>query len=542
MGRGRSRAAGKPAPRQRAPAPPPASRPPVRAGLAAAALAAALAVYAAGCWLVWRQTPIDDAYISFRYARNLAAGEGLVFNPGERVEGYSGLSWVLILAAGDALGAPPPALAKGLGALLGAGTLLLVGARRRLPDLLAAALLALSFPFAYHSVNGLETALAAFLVAALVLVPPDSAARRAGRHAAAALLVLTRPEGLAAVLLWTAALRIARRAPLGRHHRLVAATAAGTFLLQLAFRGLYHGDWIANSARAKLLPLDFALPAGLADLARFVWHAGAWGVLLAAAFLAAVRPAPEDGAEDAGAAWPAARAVGLFLLAFALALAASGGDSFPLWRFYVPLLPPFCHLAGRGLARLAPAAGARRERPARLLAAAAAALVVAASLAATVPAQRRAVAAEGTWVRFWSDVGSALRAAVPPGTRIALCPVGALPYHSGLPVVDMLGLTDRHIARVAADRSYVYPGHQRHDGAYVLARRPELVLLANGPRVAAPGDRFPWYLVRAYERDLSRSDRFRRDYRLAHLRLPSGDYVQLFVRRDAAGRIPALLS
>lgn len=144
-------------------------------------------------------------------------------------------------------------------------------------------------------------------------------------------------------------------------------------------------------------------------------------------------------------------------------------------------------------------------------------------------------------MRFWSDVGSALRTAAPPGIRIALCPVGALPYHSGLPVVDMLGLTDRHVARAAPDRSYVYPGHQRHDGAYVLARRPELVLLANGPRVAAPGDRFPWRLVRSYERDLARSDRFRRDYRLAHLRLPSGDYVQLFVRRDAAGRIPALL-
>jgi arabinofuranosyltransferase len=542
MGRGRSRAAGKPAPRHRAAAAPPfPSWPPVRASFAAVALAAALAVYATGCWLVWRQTPIDDAYISFRYAQNLAAGEGLVFNPGERVEGYSGLSWVLLLAAGDVVGAPPPVLAKGLGALLGAGTLLLVGARRRLPDLLAAILLALSFPFVYHSVNGLETALAAFLVAALVLVPPDSAARRGGQHAAATLLVMTRPEGLAAVLLWTGALRIARRAPLGRHHRLVAATAAAAFLLQLAFRGLYHGDWIANSARAKLLPLDFALPAGLADLTRFVWNTGAWGVLLAAAVLAAVRPAPEDGVEDAGAAWPPARAVGLFLLAFALVLAASGGDSFPLWRFYVPLLPPFCHLAGRGLARLAPATGARRERPARLVAATAAALVVTASLAATVPAQRRAVAAEGTWVRFWSEVGSALGVAVPAGTRIALCPVGALPYHSGLPVVDMLGLTDRHIARVAPDRSYVYPGHQRHDGAYALARRPDLVLLANGPRVAAVGARFPWYLVRSYERDLAHSDRFRRDYRLAHLRLPSGDYVQLFVRRDAAGRLPALL-
>jgi hypothetical protein len=31
----------------------------------------------------------DDAYISFAYARNLVEGNGLVFNVGERVEGYT---------------------------------------------------------------------------------------------------------------------------------------------------------------------------------------------------------------------------------------------------------------------------------------------------------------------------------------------------------------------------------------------------------------------------------------------------------------------
>jgi arabinofuranosyltransferase len=40
----------------------------------------------------------DDSFISFRYARNLAAGRGLVFNPGERVEGYTNPLWVLIAA------------------------------------------------------------------------------------------------------------------------------------------------------------------------------------------------------------------------------------------------------------------------------------------------------------------------------------------------------------------------------------------------------------------------------------------------------------
>ena len=35
----------------------------------------------------------DDAFISFRYAANLAHGRGLVWNPGERVEGYTNFLW-----------------------------------------------------------------------------------------------------------------------------------------------------------------------------------------------------------------------------------------------------------------------------------------------------------------------------------------------------------------------------------------------------------------------------------------------------------------
>ena len=46
----------------------------------------------------------DDAYISYRYARNLADGVGLVWNPGEHVEGYSNFLWVVILAGLNKLG------------------------------------------------------------------------------------------------------------------------------------------------------------------------------------------------------------------------------------------------------------------------------------------------------------------------------------------------------------------------------------------------------------------------------------------------------
>ena len=53
-------------------------------------------------WSVHPQ--LDDAYISYRYALNLVEGRGLVFNPGEYVEGYTNLLWTLLVAGGLALG------------------------------------------------------------------------------------------------------------------------------------------------------------------------------------------------------------------------------------------------------------------------------------------------------------------------------------------------------------------------------------------------------------------------------------------------------
>ncbi len=53
---------------------------------------------------LWRAIAVawvcDDAFISFRYARNLIDGHGLVFNVGEIVEGYTNFLWTLLMAAG----------------------------------------------------------------------------------------------------------------------------------------------------------------------------------------------------------------------------------------------------------------------------------------------------------------------------------------------------------------------------------------------------------------------------------------------------------
>src|SRR5438132_13216717 len=71
---------------------------------------------------------IDDAFINFRFAENLAAGLGPVFNAGERVEGYTTPAWVFLLAGLHRLGAPLLGTAHVLGIAAAATTVPVAGA------------------------------------------------------------------------------------------------------------------------------------------------------------------------------------------------------------------------------------------------------------------------------------------------------------------------------------------------------------------------------------------------------------------------------
>ncbi len=257
------------------------------------------------------------------------------------------------------------------------------------------------------------------------------------------------------------------------------------------------------------------------DVAGFAWAASAWGVLLLA-LLAAIWRAARD--RDASSQRQVTLAAALFLFGASGLLALSGGDSFPLWRFFVPIAPTFFLLAASGLWRQR-AEGVKRPTLGRW----AYATIAIIALSTQYQSAAAAIAREGTWVAHWRAMGEALRVQFSPQTTIALCPVGALPYHSGLRTVDMLGLTEPRVARTPADLRYWYPGHQRHDGRHVLDRRPDLIMLGNGPRAPQPGP-FDWRSVRVYERDLAADRRLREDYRLWHLPLRDGPFAQLFVR------------
>ena len=72
----------------------------------------ALAILAAGL-SAFHYIP-DDTFITLRYARNVLRGKGFVFNPGERVEGYTNFLWLLIVVFAGKLGFPLVAGARAL--------------------------------------------------------------------------------------------------------------------------------------------------------------------------------------------------------------------------------------------------------------------------------------------------------------------------------------------------------------------------------------------------------------------------------------------
>ena len=186
-----------------------------------------------GVWLfiasvsVWRCT-WDDSYIIFRYAQNLANGLGLVFNPGQRVKGFTSFLWVLLVAVGTRFTSDPILTSKVLGLLINLSSLVAVYmlcrmmATEKIPIYgFALVLTASNEHFIVGGVSRLETplftsilcwSLAAHLKAIRATQPAHQAGWCIGASLLLALLVLTRPDGaLTFLLLWCHALWKFRR-------------------------------------------------------------------------------------------------------------------------------------------------------------------------------------------------------------------------------------------------------------------------------------------------------------------------------------------
>lgn len=438
----------------------------------------------------------DDAYISFRYARNLAEHGTLAYNvaaPRELIEGYTNFLWVMLLALGSTVGVAPEVLAPVLTQVSVVAALgmvcWLLRALRGGWSLAPALLLACSPEFMVWGQGGLETALGAALCLGAMAAGASGRWRTAG--VVTALAGLTRPDALLPIgLFFGTWLIVHGRKGWPGWRRLVVAglLAAGPLVVHLLWRRAYYGSWVPNTWVIKQF-------GGLLRGTYGVWYVESWARGVGLAWLVVMLP------------WLRWRHVVLVVpIAGTVAWAwAIGGDFMAYSRFLIVATGLLAALWGWLLADAAAWATGRwgwlRRVPVVML--------VTVGLAGALAWQARGRWAvdrgqtsgwlEGRWEgvtamdRFARErvhVGAWMRENLPASTWLSVGAAGALPYASELPVVDVYGLVDAWPQRVQTLRPATKgrPGHQLMAPlAELRVRDPDLLCHVGhvGPRVPA---------------------------------------------------------
>jgi hypothetical protein len=444
-----------------------------------------------------RASLFDDAFISFRYAANWLDGHGLVFNPGEPVEGYTNFLWVVVVGAVAAVtGIELPAVGLALSLVCFAANLVVVTriARQLTPTApvpLATCLLAVQYTFTSFGTTGMETGAASLLVnlGALALVSGGGPSKAALAGLALVLAALTRPDhaifygagGIAVVAVaapanwWRRPGEVARRiAPLA----LAYAAPLLLYAVYAAWKLSFYGSMLPNTYFAKSADTPY-WDQGLLYAAMFFLDSHFWILAILFAVWLASR-SPNEGTARLRVF------AGLAVPLYTLYVIRVGGD-FMHGRFFVSLMPLLA-LAAEQLVWMW-----RDRRPGR-------SWQLAALLAFTIGGGAFFDGSEMRWyvvderryyplTQLYPPVvdHANYRAGIVLGKleatgvlpHIATSGVGMVGYYSRLPVIDRVGLTDKTVAhQPLAKRGR--PGHEKFASLEYLQSRG--VVLFRGGR------------------------------------------------------------
>jgi len=486
---------------------------------------------------------VDDAYISFRFLDNWLNHEGLVFNPGEYVEGYTNFLWIILLAPLRLLGVPPEAAALVVNFVcVLAVAYACYQCVRQLSggDLTASigvwALLAGYGSFAFWLTAGMEP----LLVTALLCWANTMVLRQGEINGKAALLyaaaVLTRPDALLFAIA-AFAFYIPIKPFQNKSKFLAYLQNAAIFILpliiHLIWRWSYYGEILPNTYFTKMHPdSSLMIRFGIAYFERFLW---AGGVVLVAITIAGL---------VYKSLWSRfSLMVAAQIVVFCLYIIKVGGDYMLYFRFFIPLIPLLCILSAVTIAKSA----AHRKQTALInsVSLTGLALVMTISLARSsemeqAPGVRQAHVDNEIFSTWLSE-------ALPKDTVIAMNLVGIVPYRTGFRTIDMLGLIDKHIAhgKVAVPRvgpgSYI--GHFKYDGEYVCRRMPDVMVPTTIMLHPAPNAEQARISVinRSYDsdRDFWQSADCKQSYEAHYKELVPNKYAVIYINKTFLAKITA---
>jgi arabinofuranosyltransferase len=433
----------------------------------------------------------DDQMISMRYADNLASGNGLVWNPGERVEGFTNPLWTGYMAVWHLVDIPRAKIS--LAIMLTSAMILILNAlavysiaSRLSPESPTVARVAMVlagtyWPLVKWSLEGFEVGLTALLTSIVALETFRYMEARRTRHLVAMAVCLialgwTRLEMLAVAGVPVAYLLLTDTAR-GRLIKIVMVPVMASVAALFTIRYWYYGEWLPNTYYLKLtgVALLDRLHLGLAKTwSTLETH---FSIVFAPIVLTRLLTRPRFRGEHRS--W-------ILVAIFAVALLYTiyiGGDTwerpFHANRFLAATTPLLIavalHLTSAQMRRV------RWQGPAVAL------VVVSVGLLMAVGLGGRSFY---RWLR--SDVkhstlfdmvalGEELRERAPLDTKVAVVWAGALPYFSRLHAIDLLGKSDKVIAHSTPHN--MSPGHNKWNYEHSIGvLKPDIIIEMWHPR------------------------------------------------------------
>ena len=445
----------------------------------------------------------DDAMISMRYAWNLAHGAGLVWNPGEYIEGYSNLLMTLIMSLATRVLDKSAAVLfihiTGIGFVLASAYLSMGIAdhiiqekhlpRRNLARVLCFLCVVGYYPLVYWPIMGMEGGLLTLL---LLLCTRSTLNCAAGGHPSGLLLqglhaglaFLTRNDSIIfCVLMWVYILWHIVSVRAGKESFLwllgAMCLAFGLVIGQVAFRYWYYGELLPNTYTLKLagMPLLARLGNGLAFVEPFLISTAPILISVGLHMITDFR-----------------KVRSLFL---AMVLAAIcyqiyiGGDAWMYWRMIAPVMPfllicfvyamiVFAAFVMRTVRSGRNVLPNRRDRQ-WYLGGVLAVLAVVSGLvwadqgfASEIVLSTQPFSARSNWANV--NTAIALDQLLTEDATVAVHWAGSIPYFTGRKAIDCLGKSDRHIAQLPPDLSgkigwhgmSSVPGHNKYDLNYSI--------------------------------------------------------------------------
>ncbi len=409
---------------------------------------------------------VDDAYITFRVARNLAGGMGMVYNPGEAVLATTTPFYAMLMAPGELLGIGAPlwsailnSLAAGVAYML-LYRLLRTRVRRSI-SFLAVLSLVISPMMVQSALTGMESVLFSMLVLLTVLLFAKGRDTWAGLTLA--LCVLTRPEAALLALAFLVTLAVRERRRLIRLSVPLAAVGGAW----LAYTLVTFGSPVPSSFYAKLSQISLR-DITFAEQAGFFLEWGGGGVpLLPLVLLLLPLGLWRSVRERDGTAPLSAWVIAVVLLQLT--------SRVNLASWYMDMMAPMMVLVGalgaERVLEIADARGRRRWTVSRRMVYAAAALVVAWSLWSSWRVWGEVQDIE-TVDGTLGDVAAWLcRNGCGEDMTIALEPIGRIGYGTDLRILDTFGLASPEVHELIPKY-----GSGLMDAIVVELYRPELYL------------------------------------------------------------------